>query len=124
VPVTPQDVEAGTVHVVPYNDIERLDAILAEHAGTIACVFVEPVLENLGIVLPDAGYLAAVREACDRHGVLLVFDEVKTGLTAGWPDTAVDYFNYDAWTRDLRHDYVVVDAPDLDGHGVYVFRSL
>jgi glutamate-1-semialdehyde 2,1-aminomutase len=84
VPVTPQDVEAGTVHVVPYNDIERLDAILAEHAGTIACVFVEPVLENLGIVLPDAGYLAAVREACDRHGVLLVFDEVKTGLTAGY----------------------------------------
>jgi len=48
----------------------------------------------------------------------------QTGLTAGWPDTAVDYFNYDAWTRDLRHDYVVVDAPDLDGHGVYVFRSL
>ena len=47
-------------------------------------VVMEPVLENIGIVLPDAGYLAAVREACDRHGVLLVFDEVKTGLTAGY----------------------------------------
>jgi glutamate-1-semialdehyde 2,1-aminomutase len=43
----------------------------------------EPVLENLGIVLPDEGYLVGVRELCDRYGVLLIFDEVKTGLTAG-----------------------------------------
>lgn len=44
----------------------------------------EPVLENISIVLPDAGYLQGVRETCDRHGALLVFDEVKTGLTAGY----------------------------------------
>jgi len=44
----------------------------------------EPVLENISIVLPDAGYLAGVRGACDRHGALLIFDEVKTGLTAGY----------------------------------------
>jgi glutamate-1-semialdehyde 2,1-aminomutase len=44
----------------------------------------EPVLENISIVLPDEGYLAAVRHACDTHGVLLIFDEVKTGLTAGY----------------------------------------
>ncbi len=44
----------------------------------------EPVLENIGIVLPDEGYLAGVRAACDEHDVLLVFDEVKTGLTAGY----------------------------------------
>jgi glutamate-1-semialdehyde 2,1-aminomutase len=43
----------------------------------------EPVLENIGIVVPDAGYLAGVRALCDQHGALLVFDEVKTGLTAG-----------------------------------------
>jgi glutamate-1-semialdehyde 2,1-aminomutase len=43
----------------------------------------EPVLENISIVVPDEGYLAGVRAACDAHGVLLVFDEVKTGLTAG-----------------------------------------
>ncbi len=84
VAVTPFDVEAGTVYVVPYNDLERLDAVLGEHAAEVACVFMEPVLENIGIVLPDAGYLVGVREACDRHGVLLVFDEVKTGLTAGY----------------------------------------
>ncbi|MCU0299409.1 MAG: aminotransferase class III-fold pyridoxal phosphate-dependent enzyme [Candidatus Nanopelagicales bacterium] len=84
VPVVPFEAEAGIVHVVPYNDIERLEAILAAHSDEISAVVMEPVLENISIVLPDAGYLTAVREACDRHGVLLVFDEVKTGLTAGY----------------------------------------
>ena len=40
-----------------------------QHGSEVACVFMEPVLENIGIVVPDAGYLAAVRELCDRHGV-------------------------------------------------------
>jgi len=40
-------------------------------------------MENIGIVVPDEGYLERVRELCDQYGVLLVFDEVKTGLTAG-----------------------------------------
>ena len=84
VPVTPFDVEAGTVHVVPYNDLERLERVLSEHGDEIAAVVMEPVLENISIVVPDEGYLAGVRAACDSHGVLLVFDEVKTGLTAGY----------------------------------------
>jgi len=84
IPVTPFDVEAGTVYVVPYNDLERLRELLAAHASEIAAVVMEPVLENIGIVLPDAGYLTGVRAACDEHDVLLVFDEVKTGLTAGY----------------------------------------
>lgn len=82
-PVVPFEVEAGIVHVVPYNDLERLDEILTAYSDEIAAVVMEPVLENVSIVVPDAGYLAAVRAACDEHGVLLVFDEVKTGLTAG-----------------------------------------
>ena len=82
-PVVPFEVEAGIVHVVPYNNLERLEEILAAHADEIAAVVMEPVLENISIVVPDEGYLAGVRAACDRHGVLLVFDEVKTGLTAG-----------------------------------------
>jgi len=82
IPVVPFDVEAGEVHVVPYNDLERLETLLAEHR--IAAVVMEPVLENISIVLPDAGYLAGVREACDAHDTLLIFDEVKTGLTAGY----------------------------------------
>ena len=84
IPDVPFDVEAGTVYVVPYNDMDRLNVILAEHGREIAAVVMEPVIENLAIVVPDQGYLASVRAACDAHGVLLIFDEVKTGLTAGY----------------------------------------
>ena len=84
-PVTPFEVEAGTVHVVPYNDLARLEQLFAEHGSEVACVFMEPVLENIGIVVPDEGYLAGGARACaTRNGALLVFDEVKTGLTAGY----------------------------------------
>ncbi len=83
-PDTPFEVEAGTVHVVPFNDLDRLRAILAEHGREIAALVMEPVIENLAIVVPDEGYLAGVRQACDEHGVVLIFDEVKTGLTAGY----------------------------------------
>jgi len=82
-PVTPFEVEAGTVHVVPYNDLPRLEQLFDQHGADVACVFMEPVLENIGIVVPDEGYLVGVRALCDAHGSLLVFDEVKTGLTAG-----------------------------------------
>ena len=73
----------GDVYVVPYNDADAIERVLKKDADKIACVFMEPVLENIGIVLPDMGYLEKVRELCDQYGVLLVFDEVKTGLTAG-----------------------------------------
>jgi len=73
----------GEIYVVPYNNSEALERIFAKHGSTIACFIVEPVLENLGIVLPDAGYLERVRELCDQYGIVLIFDEVKTGLTAG-----------------------------------------
>ena len=82
-PVVPFEVEPGIVHVVPYNNLARLEAVLAEHSDEVSAVVMEPVMENISIVLPDEGYLAGVRELCDRFGVLLVFDEVKTGLTAG-----------------------------------------
>ena len=50
----------------------------------MACFIVEPAMENIGICLPEPGYLEAVREITRRHGTLLIFDEVKTGITAGW----------------------------------------
>ena len=87
-PAVPFDVEAGTVHVVAYNDLEMLERILKAHGPEIACLVVEPVIENLAIVLPDEGYLAGVRRLCDEHGVVLIFDEVKTGLTAGYSGAA------------------------------------
>ena len=73
----------GTVFVVPYNNLAALEEIFKLHRDEIACFIVEPVLENLGIVLPDAGYLEGVRALCDEYGIVLIFDEVKTGLTAG-----------------------------------------
>ena len=68
--------------VVPYNDVAALEAALAP--GDIACFVVEPVMENIGICLPLPGYLEAVRELTRKSGTLLLFDEVKTGITAAW----------------------------------------
>lgn len=68
--------------VIPYNDLGALERVLA--GGEVAAFIVEPVMENIGICLPDDGYLEAVREITSRHGTLLVFDEVKTGITAGF----------------------------------------
>jgi glutamate-1-semialdehyde 2,1-aminomutase len=68
---------------VPFNDagamerrIERLDA----EGRKPACVIMEPAMMNLGVVLPEPGYLEAVRDITRRHGIVLIFDEVKTGL--------------------------------------------
>jgi glutamate-1-semialdehyde 2,1-aminomutase len=75
------DVVAGIV-VVPYNDLAALDAVLSK--GDIAGFIVEPVMENIGIVLPDDGYLQGVRDLTTKYGTVLIFDEVKTGITAGY----------------------------------------
>jgi glutamate-1-semialdehyde 2,1-aminomutase len=72
----------GDTIVIPFNDAEALERVLA--AGDVACFIVEPVMENIGICLPQPGYLQAVREITERYGTLLIFDEVKTGITAGW----------------------------------------
>jgi glutamate-1-semialdehyde 2,1-aminomutase len=68
------------VTVVPFNDLEALERAFAAH-DDIAAVVVEPVMMNIGIVLPDDGYLAGIRDIAHRHGALLIFDEVKTGVT-------------------------------------------
>jgi len=70
------------VIVIPYNDADALERVL--QAGDVAAFIVEPVMENIGICLPQPGYLEAVREITRRHGTLLIFDEVKTGITAGY----------------------------------------
>jgi glutamate-1-semialdehyde 2,1-aminomutase len=78
-------ITAGTIAdviVIPFNDPDALERALAP--GDVACFIVEPVMENIGICLPDPGYLEAVREITQRHGTLLIFDEVKTGITAGY----------------------------------------
>jgi glutamate-1-semialdehyde 2,1-aminomutase len=70
------------VTVIPFNDADALERAL--QGGDVACFIVEPVMENIGICLPEPGYLEAVREITERYGTLLIFDEVKTGITAGY----------------------------------------
>ena len=71
------------VVIVPFNDPEAVARALAEHPGRIAGMIVEPVMMNAGIIAPDDGYLAAIRELLHAAGALLIFDEVKTGFTTG-----------------------------------------
>src|SRR5207244_2467213 len=77
---TPQAV-VDLVTVVPFNDLQILERTLDRHRGKVAAIIVEPVMMNIGIVLPDDGYLAGVLDLAHRHGALLIFDEVKTGVT-------------------------------------------
>jgi glutamate-1-semialdehyde 2,1-aminomutase len=82
-PYIPDGVNGENVFVVAYNDLPGLEKLFKKHSRDIACFIVEPVIENLSIILPDEGYLEGVRALCDKYKVALIFDEVKTGLTAG-----------------------------------------
>jgi glutamate-1-semialdehyde 2,1-aminomutase len=66
---------------VPYNDLDSLAELFSRRGRDIACFILEPVMMNVGIVLPAPGYLQGVRRLCSEHGVVLVFDEVKCGAT-------------------------------------------
>ena len=74
---------ADLVAVVPFNDLDVLAAVLDANRGRVAGMIMEPMMMNAGIVVPDRGYLEGVRRLTRDHGVLLTFDEVKTGLTIG-----------------------------------------
>ncbi len=86
--VGPQVDPAQTTRVAEFNEIETVEAALANE--DVACVLMEPALTNIGIVLPEDGFLAAVRDACTRTGTLLIIDETHTlsagpgGCTAAW----------------------------------------
>jgi glutamate-1-semialdehyde 2,1-aminomutase len=66
--------------VLPYNDTAALDAAFAANPGQIAAVILEAYCGNVGFIMPDPGYLAAVRAVTAQHGALLIFDEVMTGF--------------------------------------------
>ena len=68
------------VIVAPWNQVHILERLLADHAGKVAAVIMEPVLCNSGCLMPMPGYLQAAKELAHRHGALLVFDEVITGF--------------------------------------------
>ncbi|TFG98729.1 MAG: glutamate-1-semialdehyde-2,1-aminomutase [Myxococcales bacterium] len=67
-----------------YNDADAVDEAFARWGSELACVIVEPVAGNMGLVLPATGFLEQLRERCDRASALLVFDEVISGFRVGW----------------------------------------
>ncbi len=66
--------------VAPYNDLAAVAALLDANPGQVAAVIVEPVAGNMGVVLPEPGFLPGLRALCTQHGALLIFDEVMTGF--------------------------------------------
>jgi glutamate-1-semialdehyde 2,1-aminomutase len=69
---------AERVHVLNFNDLDAVE--WAFETYPVACLITEPILQNIGIVQPKPGYLAGLRDLCDRYGVVFVLDEVKTGF--------------------------------------------
>jgi glutamate-1-semialdehyde 2,1-aminomutase len=82
-PGIPPAVTAETL-LVAYNDLDAAKALFAERGAEIACFAVEPVAGNMGVIPPQPGYLQGLRELCDQHGALLLFDEVMTGFRVAW----------------------------------------
>ncbi|HEU5314853.1 MAG TPA: aminotransferase class III-fold pyridoxal phosphate-dependent enzyme, partial [Chloroflexota bacterium] len=71
---------AQDVAVLPWNDLPAVERFLDKHAEDTAALIMEPILCNTCVIKPHAGYLEGVRALCDRHGVVLIFDEVITGF--------------------------------------------
>jgi glutamate-1-semialdehyde 2,1-aminomutase len=78
-PGVPTEVTAHTI-VCPFNDLDAAAAAVAQYGEGLACVIVEPVAGNMGVVPPASGFLEGLRQLCDASGALLVFDEVITGF--------------------------------------------
>lgn len=78
-PGVPDAVAASTL-LAPYNDLAAVEELFATQGEAIAAVFVEPVAANMGLVLPEPGFLNGLRKLCDEHQAMLVFDEVITGF--------------------------------------------
>ena len=78
-PGVPAAVAANTL-VAPFNDLDAIETLLDEHGDDIATLIIEPVTGNMGCIAPAEGYLQGLRDLCDTHGVVLIFDEVMTGF--------------------------------------------
>jgi glutamate-1-semialdehyde 2,1-aminomutase len=78
--------------LVPYNDVERVEEAVDKHWQETAAIIVEPTLGNVAGIEPMPGFLQKLRELCDKYGIVLIFDEVKTGFRLA-NGGAQEYFN-------------------------------
>jgi len=79
----PVSVTSDTI-TLPYNDLEAVSQLLAVSGKEIACIVLEPVAGNMGVVTPRPGFLRGLRDLCDANGIVLLFDEVITGFRVGY----------------------------------------
>ncbi|OZI06045.1 glutamate-1-semialdehyde-2,1-aminomutase [Siphonobacter sp. BAB-5385] len=71
---------ANDTLTAPFNDLYSVETLVEANKGQIAAIILEPVVGNMGLVLPEPGFLEGLRELCDKEGILLIFDEVMTGF--------------------------------------------
>jgi glutamate-1-semialdehyde 2,1-aminomutase len=79
----PEDVAKHTL-TASYNDLESVRTLVDRYPEQIACIIVEPVAGNMGVILPERGFLEGLRKICDEQGILLLFDEVITGFRVAY----------------------------------------
>ena len=87
----PKNCTSDTMTAV-YNDLESVRTLLEQNPDKVAAVIVEPVAANMGVVLPEKGFLEGLRSLCDQYGALLIFDEVITGFRLAFGGAA-EYFH-------------------------------
>jgi glutamate-1-semialdehyde 2,1-aminomutase len=71
---------ANDTLTAPFNNVEAVEKLLIENKNQVAAIILEPVVGNMGCVVPEENYLQSLRKLCDQHGVVLIFDEVMTGF--------------------------------------------
>jgi len=75
----PEDLAKHTL-TAPFNNLQAVKNLVGQYPGQIACLIVEPIVGNMGVVLPEKGFLEGLREICDQERIVLIFDEVITGF--------------------------------------------
>lgn len=79
----PKDLAKHTL-TAPYNDLEAVKNLASQYSGQIACMILEPIVGNMGVVLPEKGFLEGLRRICDEEEIILLFDEVITGFRVAY----------------------------------------
>ena len=79
----PEDLAKHTL-TAPYNDLNSVKTLVSQYPGQIACIIVEPIAGNMGVVLPEREFLEGLRKICDEEGIILLFDEVISGFRVAY----------------------------------------